>query len=1034
MKDKKKLSFKKALAIFTPIMAAMLALCIAIPVVAVSSFDLVLRDFFGEKEVERQGSVDGLDVKYSKSDYKTKEELDAAEKEFVRSAAGEGYVLLMNDTSGGKGLPLKTSATAKTKVSLFSHSSVDIIAGGTGSGTGTSSVDLKQAFEAQNYEVNSTLWNFYSTGAGKGYVRGAGAINYGGSENWAINEAPLSVLNSNGVLDSANNTTAFFVLSRTGGEGRDLGRYMGKYTSVEEDKAKHYLEPDSVELGVIQYLNEKFDNVILLVNTNNIPELGWVKNYANIKSVLWCPGGGGETANSIVDVISGKVNPSGRLVDTIAYDAFSSPAMANMGDFRYTVNGQPVNYYGISYDEGIYVGYKYYETRYYDYVYGAGKASSQKGSSASSGWKYETEVQYPFGYGLSYTSFEWSAFNMSDVDANGQITVSVTVKNTGNVAGKEVVQVYVKAPYTAYDKEKGIEKSAVSLVGYAKTSLLAPSASETVSVKIKVSDFTSYDDVGAKTYILEAGDYVVTAAKNAHEAVNNVLSKEGKKVSDGMTGDGEATFAKAYNVAATDKTTYAKSLAGATVANRFDDANYIARNKYLTRNDWEGSFPVPHGSQEAKVESTNGEKNGYQYLEAISADLYAKLQEKGTQKAANSPLSDEEAAKKMLEYGKNNPDDKNEAELIDYRGLEYKDADWNKLLIQISKNELDTLINLAGYRTAAIKSVNKPASVDLDGPAGLNNMVNHALYTITYPAEVTIAATFNKDISEQWGRFVGNDGLRDNVKANAWYAPACNIHRTPFAGRNFEYFSEDSFLSGDMTAAAVSGAASKGMFAYVKHFALNDQEDHRTDNGLATFSNEQAIREIYLKPFQMAVETSTPAEVKYYSLNSETGEYEQKTAFVPACQAIMSSFNRIGYTWAGGDYRLITEVLRNEWGFNGIVLTDYSQGGTSYMHNGQMLRAGADLALTQYTWGGKFTVTSKADIYYAQQAAKHTLYTVANSNAMNGLIHGVSVTEAGFAYYTLVLIAIDVVLGGVFVFAGVEILMAYLREKKKAAL
>ena len=369
--------------------AFILTLGTAITAQAVASnYDAVIRDFLGVIGARNVNEVnDGLDKVYNKKKFDTVKELDDYERQLVRDIGGEGYVLLKNE---GKSLPL----AAKSKVSLFSHSSTDILAGGTGSGTGSLDTDMRKAFLDQGFEVNDKLWDFYTTGKGKTYVRASGSFNYGhGVESWNINECPLSVLEGEpGLLDSAKGTTPIFFMSRTGGEGRDLARGMHRHTSIEEDKAKHYLEPDSVELGILSYLNDNYDNVVLVVNANNAMELGWVKNYPNIKSVLWAPGGGGETANSIVDVLSGKKNPSGHLVDTFVYDNFSSPAMQNFGDVMYTINGKPAlafgsslqdvsnaesannAFYGVSYDEGIYVGYKYYETRYFDKVLNQGNA------------------------------------------------------------------------------------------------------------------------------------------------------------------------------------------------------------------------------------------------------------------------------------------------------------------------------------------------------------------------------------------------------------------------------------------------------------------------------------------------------------------------------------------------------------------------------------------------------------------------------------------------------------------------------------
>lgn len=993
-KNKKKWSAKKLTIVMTSISAGLIALGVAASIVTTTYFDGVLRDFFKEAG-ERTGAGEeselgkDLDKNYNKSDFKSEEELKTYARAKVREMGAEGFALLKNDTEGGKGLPLSTSKSSKRKISIFSHSSVDLLAGGTGSGQSYIDTDLKSALEGKDYEVNSKLWDFYSTGNGKGYKRGGGVAMYGAGEDWSINECPISVLQAeDGLLESAKNTTAMFVISRTGGEGMDLGRSMQKFTKIEEDKNKSYLEPDSVELGVIDYLNTNFDNVILLVNTNNVMELGWVENYPNIKSVLWVPGAGGESANSIADVISGDVNPSGHLVDTMAYDAFSSPAMKNMGDFAYTNKGNKTGYYGVSYDEGIYVGYKYYETRYFDKVMNQGNAGA---------YDYSKEVQYPFGYGLSYTDFQWTNYKATDMNADGNITVSVDVKNIGDVAGKDAVGLYLNAPYTDFDKTNRIEKAAASLIRFEKTGLIKPGESETVTLTVNKEDFKSYDDVSNKTYILDDGDYNLTLAKDVHEAVNNILVKNGKGIANGLYGTGDASFVSTWHNDTLTKMD--KSFTGVEITNHFDYANYIDRSKYLSRQDWTSTFPVTHGTQ-TTVTSNMSEVNGLQYQEEISDDLLADLKKVGTQEAARSPLSDEEAGKKAIEYGQQNG-----VELIDIRGQDYNDVNWDKVVGQMTAKEVGKQINQSGYTTPAAKSINKPKAVDLDGPSGMNNMVNHAAYSITYPSEVNIATTWNKDISHEHGRLVGNDGLL-LAKAHGWYAPAMNIHRTPFAGRNFEYYSEDGVLSGLMAAQAAKGTAEKGVYSFLKHFALNDQENHRCDNGLATFCNEQAMREIYLKPFETVLSAGT-VEQTYYLQIEGTNDFELKTYQMPIAQAIMSSFNRIGTTWAGGDYNLITKVLREEWGFNGMVLTDYSQGATGYMHSNQMLRAGADNQLSQMQ--GSYNIKGDANTYYTQQAMRHILYTVANSSAMNGFIHGTAVKATPFAYYYLIWIALDVI-------------------------
>ncbi len=1026
----KKLSAKVLTCIIVPLLAILWGVSIALPIVATTTYDLVFRDIFGEAGTNTPSgevSTDGVDATYYKSDFTKIDELEAAELKYAREGGAEGFVLLKN-TEGEKGLPLK----AASKVSLFSQSSVDLLAGGTGSGVSTMSSDMRTAMQNAGFTVNEELWNYYK---GSGKKRGGGAIMYGGSENWSINEASINEI-PEAAKTEAQGTTPIFFISRTGGEGRDLGRYMGSWTSIEQDKDKHYLEPDSVELGVIQYLNENFDNVIIVVNTNNAFELGWIKDYQNITAVLWAPGAGGDTCDSIADVLSGKINPSGHLVDTFAYDAFSSPAMQNMGDFNLNNGGRTVGN-GVFYDEGIYVGYKYYETRYYDKQAGAEKVGT---------YDYAATVQYPFGYGLSYTTFEWTNFTMSEMDANKDIEISVTVKNTGDVAGKEVVEVYLNAPYTAYDKTNYVEKAAATLVGFAKTGELAKNATETVKIKVNQKDLISYDDVNAKTYILEAGDYLLTAAHNAHEAANNFLLYN-NKTSDGLLGTASKDFVGKYTYTyaennGVDKTTYSKSAIGVEITNQFDHAlwaghqNITERNKYLTRQDWEGTFPKTHGNQDGKKASQFSEKNGYIWeveVDKATADQIAKV---GADASLN-PMSEKDAAAKAGVF-----EQEGQLELIDFRGKDFdeldKNGDWDKLINQMSMKEIQNIIKNAGYQTLNAASINKPRAIDYDGPSGLNEGgVTHSPYSITYPCAANIAASWNRENSRLHGYYVSEDAFHANETnfgshqykgiISGWYAPAMNIHRTPFAGRNFEYYSEDGFMSGEMALQAARATAEKGVYSYIKHFALNDQEDHRSH--VATFANEQAIREIYLKPFQTCIEERGTTKIIVQEYNATLGQFEKKEVEIPAVMAVMTAFNRVGCTWAGGNYQLLTKVLRQEWGFNGSVITDYDGGGV--MNTEQCIRAGGDLKLTAQ--GGQSIKTKDgATQYYARQAMKHVLYTTVNSNIMNGFVHGVAAASLPFAYYWLIIYAFWAVTAGLTAWGAAAIMLRFKREKAQS--
>lgn len=1016
MKNKKKLDKRIFTAIIVACLAVLWVIGIVLPIVSVTTYDLVFRDIFNEAKTETSsGSNVDVDSEYYKKDYKNSAELHEAEQAFTRKAGAEGFVLLYNSEAAGKGLPV----AAKSKLSLFSASSVDLLAGGTGSGVSTISSDMKTALTEQEFTVNEALWKFYTDNHGK-YTRGGGAIMYGGSEDWSINEAPIAAIPDNALSEAAGTIPVFFI-SRTGGEGRDLGRYMGDWTDIEEDKAKHYLEPDSVELGVIDYLNKNFNNVIIVVNTNNAFELGWVKNYQNITSVLWAPGAGGDTCRSIADVLSGKVNPSGHLVDTFAYDAFSSPAMQNMGDIMLVNGGTDVEA-GVFYDEGIYVGYKYYETRFFDKALNQGNPGD---------YNYDEVVQYPFGYGISYTNFEWSDFNMTQPDKDGNIKVSVKVTNIGSVTGRDVVQVYVNAPYTSFDKENGIEKSAVSLVGFGKSGDIKPTENETVEVTVNIKDFVSYDDVVNKTYILEAGSYYITAASDAHEAAKNVLTKYG--VEGGNSGFVDIWEYEYSQNSGVDKTTYAKSANGTDITNQFDHAvnsEFTARDKYLTRNDWVGTFPVTHGNQNAKVKSGYSEKNGYTWQVEVSDSVKNAI----AAKDSLNPMTDEQAAKLAGEF-----EQEGSLELIDYRGRDFaeveKEGGWDKLINQMKTSEIKKMIENAGYQTLNAGTIGKPRAIDFDGPSGLNEGgVTHEPYSITYPCATNLAASWDRENSRLHGYFVGEDGLaadgsygKHNYKGiiSGWYAPAMNIHRTPFAGRNFEYYSEDGFMSGEFALQSAKACAEKGVYAYIKHFALNDQEDHRSH--VATFANEQSIREIYLKPFQTCIENRGTTKIMVQQYNADTNNYTKLEVDIPAVMGVMTSFNRIGCVWAGGNYNLITGVLRNEWGFNGSVITDYDGGGV--MDTEQCLRAGGDLKLTAYGSNVKVNMNNKASQYFARQAMKHVLYTTVNSNAMNGVVHGVQVADLPFAYYWLIIIAVEVVVAGLTAWGVTAIVLRWKKDK-----
>lgn len=962
---------KTKIGILSIVTALVLVLVITVNALALTIFSGLATAYFGTLGGESK-EAEGDSIYYP-MDFDSASDLYQAETKLNVQIAEEGVVLLKNDGM----LPLGKGKT----VSLFGTSAVNLVCGGSGSGAGSTelNVDLKTAFNAAGIFVNEPLWNFYKKAVEGDYGIAAGSISFGARFDWSINEVPATLLQAEaGLQDTFVGTTAVYVFSRTGGEDGDLARDMAAYGG---NAGEHYLELDETERGVLAYLNENFEDILVIVNTNNAFELDFVEEYEHIHAVIFAPGLGRMGAYGLANVIAGyndeeEISPSGRLVDTFAYDAFSAPAMQNMGDFRYGDSG----YYYVSYSEGIYVGYRYYETRYEDSILGTENVGE---------FDYDATVAYPFGYGLSYTTFDWTDFALSGPNEQGEITATVTVTNTGSRNGKEVVELYVQSPYTQYDKENGIEKAAVELCGFAKTETLAPREKETVEITFNMEDCKAYDANGAKTYILDAGTYYVTAARDAHNAINNILTKKGYDV------EGDGTLVGSFEQETLDTTTYSvDSATGAEITNRFEDAE-LEDAVYLTRQNW--SMMDNNGLRYGEVSTAASpmEQNGVAFVHEISSELRKKLD--STDSLSTDPTTYTDLPLREQDKG---------LEIIDLRGVDQDDPRWDDLASQLTLDEMRRIVFVNGYSAlGAVESVHKPVSQENDGPAGFNDFQYHRAVTtegdnttMGWATEMLLGQTYNETLAYEMGRMVGNEAIIiDNA---GWYAPAINIHRTPFAGRNFEYFSEDPFLSGIFAHEVVNGAAEKGVICYTKHFALNDQETHRS--GVATWAQEQTIREIYLKPFEMTFKDN---EISI-SYTNEEGETAQKT--ISAALGTMTSFNRIGATWAGGHYNLLTEVLRGEWGFTGLVLTDYN-GVQEHMDTVQMLYAGGDTKLRTLDQG--FTAGAlKRDIKaanLAKESAKRYLYVQAHSLVMNGLTHGTA-RSAGFPVYQLLLLVLDV--------------------------
>lgn len=917
-------------------------------------------------------SAGDADTNYYTADY-TKENIRKAEDKLYDQIASEGTVLLKNDDN-------ELPAQKGTTFSFFSANSVDGSSLTQGYLGTPETVTLKSAFTAAGFKVNETLWNYYESGAGKDYGLATGSVNYGDGEDFRINEAPLAALRKeSGLLDSVKGTTPVYVLNRVVGEGRDMPRSMYNHADKQEDKEKSYIELDSTETEIIKYLNDNYKDVILLVKSSAAMELGWVADYPNIKAVVYSQ----NVTNALAKVFSGEVNPSGKTVDTFAADALASPAAQNFGSYQYyDGNGNATKYNYVDYAEGIYVGYKYYETRYEDKVLGQGNAGD---------YDYATEVVYPFGYGLSYTDFKWSDFSVA-TDGD-DFVATVTVKNTGDIAGKDVVELYAQTPYTDYDKRNAVEKAAVNLVGYGKTAELEPGASETVKITFGKDQLKSYDYKGAKTYILDAGQYRFTAASDANQAINNILADKGKGMADGMTAEGDKAMVSSWTPENTDvdTTTFATDDAtGKAIANLFDAAS-DPEVTYLTRSDWTGTFPKHYGESSGEINTWGNEINckdsdgnnaSCTWKKTASDELIKQLDGNDSGSTVDkSTITDTPT------FGKSNG-----LKVSDMRGLDYDDEQWDKLLDELTEDDYNQLVYFSGYGVDYIKSVEKPFQTDADAATGW-------FYGGTgkaFPSIMMLTRTWNASLAEDLGVMMGNEALLGG--ANGWYAPAMNIHRTPFSGRNGEYYSEDGFMSGSMASLEVKGAATKGVYSYIKHFALNDQENHRGDRpgnfSVATWSNEQAIRETYLKPFDMCMHLGD-MDMKTVVKKSD-GTYENKTVTTPIAKGVMTSFNRLGATWTGGNYALIQQLLRDEWGFNGLIITDNANT-SKFMSPYQMLEAGADIKLLNVSedpTGEQLDFNDAATYHYARQAMHHLLYTVANSNCMNGALPG-----AGFTFY-----------------------------------
>lgn len=857
-----------------------------------------------------------------------KAEAFANAQEVNLKLAEEGFVLLKNENAA---LPMNKGA----RISVFSKNSVNLSYGGSGSG-GFDTSNNKNLYESLNdagFVTNPTLKRFYESSQ-SGPVRTANSsdLDNGDNQKIATAETPQSKYTDavkNSYADYSD--AALVVITRIGGEGFDLPRYQGNSEGAVSPDS-HYLELDQNEIDLLTAVTDgTFKRVVVVFNTPSSFEATFLKDSAyaafadKIDAAVWIGFTGSNGITALGEILNGDVNPSGRLVDTWAADFTKNPSFVNFGtgclpDTTDKYDGGM--YYSVDYEEGIYVGYRYYETR---------------GETDGEDW-YNANVVYPFGYGLSYTTFDWTVgdASASEIELGTTITVPVTVKNTGSVAGKEVVQLYASAPYTL----GGIEKAHKVLVGFAKTKLLQPGESETVTVSFDPYSAASYDyrdanSNGFSGYELEAGEYTLYVSRNAHESEKAIALNLAADVQIG-----------------TDPTTDSEVVNRYTDSENFLDSDWQL-DAMLSRADWEGTWPTPQTAQQhAGTDRLYEEIRSEEHNNPTDFD------------SEEYPWFGEEPTLTLRDLLPS-------AEAEGYEPVvSYDDERWEELMMGCDEEEMIALINNGAYHTLAMESVGLPATIHGDGPSGFTCFMSKEQVngTCQYVSEPVMASTWNINLMNELGEAIGEEGtIGDKATGQPYssiYAPGVNIHRSPFGGRCSEYFSEDPFISGMMGAAEVQGIQSRGVLPTVKHFVANEQETHRSIGGDLSWLSEQALREIYLKPFEYTV---------------KLGE----------TRGIMTSFNRIGTRWTGGDYRLLTEILRNEWGFNGLVICDFNTI-PQYMIPRMMFYAGGslDLATQQSAMWTDCDTSDAGDAIVLMRAVKDVMYALVNSNAMNAEVIG----------------------------------------------
>lgn len=970
----KKLFSLKLWRALTMVLSSILVLLLILNNVATAKASVLITVLGGETfRIEKSDTEENTE--YFKRDFNSKDVLQNYMDQICRDVEAEGIVLLKNDENedGVAALPLRE----KSAVSLFGQGSVKFNYSSTGS-SATSSTSayptLKEALT--DFSVNETLWNFYSQGAAASYKRGQSNFIY------KINEAPWSVYTQDVKNSFASfGDAAIFVISRDSGEGMDISTagsdgLDGSYLSLSEEEREVLKEITLLRKSGV------FDRVIVLLNSSQQIQLDFLfDNDITVDACLWVGNVGSTGIYAINDILTGKVVPSGRLSDTYLKNNFSSPAMAtwalnpnksftqtysNAAD--YSQFGTTQNVYAV-YVEGIYVGYRYYETRYTDFVEGAANVGN---------YDYDQDVAYPFGHGLSYSDFYYSNFSVKE--EGDKFEISVNVLNIGEYDAKEVVEVYLSKPYTDYDRANGVEKAAVELAGFKKIALRS-GQDKTVTITVDKSQLKSYDANGKGTYIIESGDYYFTVASDSHDAAKNVLAAKGVNVDGKTAAEANAfTYKKTLTIdGGVDATTYAASAVNENVVieNRFDfsDINrYEGRGNnsvtYVSRSNWEGTFPKAAVS--------------LYITEQMANDI-----------ASYKPLVEDGST--MPTYGASNG-----LTLAMMRGLSYDDPAWQNLLDQMTYAEQAYLITNGQHNTVVLESVGKPATRDENGPNGVSGSTTGT----SLPSEGIWASTFNLELIKKIGDALAEDALAAGI--TGLYAPGVNLHRTPFGGRAHEYFSEDPFLMAMCSVSETRGMQEKGVWAYVKHYAVNDEETNR--NGVAIWLNEQEMREIVLLPFE-------------YSFRPDMGN----------AHATMTSFNRIGCLWTSASSALMENVLRGEWGFDGFAITDMASGNAqSFMTFVDGIANGTDL----YDGAGSKTALDdyKRSAMFAnkmRKSAHRILYvTVNNSAIMNGISSGDRIVHI-LTWWQIMLLSIVIVFSVLTAAAVVMTGVSYYKKIKK---